>query len=309
MEVAPPPAYELQMQDVGEHLIVHLPVRRARSDFIGGSVVLAVLLTFTCLILVHAALTHHWSDLGALFFLVLFCALAGYGLADAVFGSKTLIVTPSAVEVRHEIGRFVRARVFDAALVRNIGAAAVLDEDGEPRSDFCLKFAYGKKDVRIGEEMTQSEVEIVASAILERIRPGQSWVGTDVPEPPGVEPVGVRGFLFPAIVVAAIALIAYETLKPDHRPAKKATVAARVRPKPEEFASAREYAVALTTYVFRIGGPQLVGRPSCGARATWTEWTCRVRAKTMRPGEVVPYLCQGVGTEGIRCRLDSPIPG
>jgi hypothetical protein len=307
MDVALPPAYELQMQEVGDHLIVKLPVRRDRSDVIGASVFLAVLVGFTCFTLVHLALTHNWSDLSALFFLFLFCALFGYGLADAVFGGKALTATPLAVEYRHEIGRLVRTRVFDAALVRNIEAVAVLDGDGDPRSDFCLKFAYGKKDVRIGEEMTQREAELVAAAVLERIRPGRSWVETAVPEPPRVEPIGVRSFVFPAIVVVAIGLITYETLKSDG-----AAPSAHPMPQRQAFRTPRGYAGAMTAWILNSGDAKLIGRPTCGAHATWTHWSCRGRVRFvtgLSAGHTSWYHCEpGFGGGGVHCGLATRFP-
>jgi hypothetical protein len=82
------------VEDLGDRLVVHLRSRRAWGLVVWLSFFFALWTIGGCAILVHFVET---TDLGAVFFLAFWTfseALLVYGIADELFGSETLIVTP-----------------------------------------------------------------------------------------------------------------------------------------------------------------------------------------------------------------------
>jgi hypothetical protein len=101
-------------------------------------------------------------------------------LAWQMRGRGSLIVTPQQLEVRQEVGRFARTKVYEVPLVEDLEPARVpADEDERPRRDYCLKISYNGKHVRIGEGMGEREAEYVATTVLSRIRPRTWWSEDD----------------------------------------------------------------------------------------------------------------------------------
>jgi hypothetical protein len=179
MEVAPPPAPGSRIQELGDDLIVRFRAHRSW----GTIVFLIVWLSIWTLgggAAFYSLPLAGWG--GRAFLLVWLCGWA-YGecfaiasLAWQLCGREVLTVTPQDLEVRREVGRFVRTKRYDAALVRDILAARAQDDDDEePRKDYCLEIAYNDVTVRVGEGMGEREADWMASMLLSRIRPRARW--------------------------------------------------------------------------------------------------------------------------------------
>src|SRR5262249_11366096 len=93
------------------------------------------------------------------------------------FGPQLLGVASGELVDRQKIGRFARARSYDASEVRDITAERVPhdEEDEKPRKDFCLWLVSDGEVSRIGEGMGEREAEWVVSVVLARIRPRSWW--------------------------------------------------------------------------------------------------------------------------------------
>jgi hypothetical protein len=90
-------------------------------------------------------------------------------IARQIVGRDLLTVRADHLEVRRELGRFVRVKRFNVERIRDIRAARVPTGE-EPRTDFCLQVVYDEKAIRIGEGMGEREAQDVASAVLSWIR-------------------------------------------------------------------------------------------------------------------------------------------
>lgn len=208
------------------------------------------------------------------------------------------------MEERKELGRFARTKVYDGALVENVGAARTPTDEDE-RKDYCLQVVYGGKKIRIGEGMQEHEAEYLAAAVLERIHPRPRWSDEERTDS-YVEPVDVpinqrskAGFfgalVFPAIIVAALVWLGYETTQSPPQQPKRATAVGP--PVTQAFLDPREYAAAMTLYSLSSGQSVVLGKPDCGAFVTWKTWVCRVSAKSLDgpyAGRRLIYQCHPI---------------
>jgi hypothetical protein len=221
-------------------------------------------------------------------------------------GRELLIVTPERLEVRKEIGRFARTKLYDAALVRTVEEARVPhDEDEKPRKDFCLKVLYDDTTLRVGEGMSEREAEYVASVVLQRIRP-RSWWGEDepavfapVPSPQTYKsargPALFRNLAFPAIVIAVLVWLGVAALTGGHSHSSSQPTTTAAAPSGDPFAAARTYASASTAYSLSRAQTLVIGLPICHLRGMSREWTCTVRARASLgplrgPNDALPVL-------------------
>jgi hypothetical protein len=220
-----------------------------------------------------------------------------------------LTVTPSNLQIVRGIGRFVRTRTYYADLVEGIAV-------GKTNGRYCVRISYRGVDVDFGAGMSKQEATEIAAAALARIRP-QSWWSASEDPPASItadeEPaeskssarVG-RKALLPVGVIAALAWLAVETLKPTPKRAQ-VTSAPYLRPDPRYLSTPRLYAIAMTSWALTSGHSALIGRPSCDANATWKHWSCRARATTAT-GVVVAYRCESdsASTGGMTCWVLKP---
>jgi hypothetical protein len=321
MDVAPP-LTGTRIQDFGDRLVVRFRPRR----FWGELAFLAFWLTGWTAggsAAIVALLTAGWGDRA---FLLLWlcgwffgeCFVTG-AIVWQLFGREFLIVTPEQFELRKEIGRFARTKLYKAALVRGLRAARVPhDEDERPRKDFCVEFAYDDSTVRIGEGMSEREAEHVAATVSTRINPQRTWWGEESPAAPYEQPLEaaapeaprplwlriVSHGMFPLIVLAVIAglVVAFSRYsdKPQapRLPPRDASDRQPAGPPTEDqFASRRVYASAMTFYALTSGKTTVLSAPACRPRPTWSQWTCVVTARSTTPpfaGRTLRYRCSAM---------------
>lgn len=344
MDIAPPPD-GTRIQDLGDRLVVRFRPRRSWGELVflafwltgwtaGGFAAIGALRT---------------GGSGERAFLLLW--LCGWAFGEffvsgvivwQLFGRELLIVTPEQFEVRKEIGRFARTKLYKAALVRGLRAARVPhDEDERPRKDFCLEFAYDDSTVRIGEGMGEREAEHIATTVSTRIDPRRTWWGEEAPAEPYEHPREaaapaaprplwlriVTNGVFPLVVLAVIAsLVVVGSRDSDNPqaprpPTRDASPHQPVRPPTEDqFASRRVYASAMTFYALTSGKTTVLGAPACRPRPTWSQWTCVATARSTMPpfaGRKLRYRCSAVSTpqpgggsggRGVLCGPDPPLP-
>ncbi len=340
MDIAPPPTGS-RIQDLGDRLIVRFRPRRSWGEL----VFLAVWLTgWTAggIAAIGAVLNGDWNERP--FLLVWLCGWAfGESMVTGVIawqlsGRELLIVTPQQIEVRKEVGRFARTKLYDVALVRDFKAARVPSaEDEQPRKDFCLEFAYDDGTVRVGEGMGEREAEHIAATLSARIHPRRTWWGEESAEPgePPLEtaaPAAPRRRLrilgqivFPLLVLAAIgSLLLAGRRDSDQGPAQQpppggASSRGLVGP-PDPFATRRALASARTFYALTSAKTTVLSQPACTPRPTWSQWTCTVTARPTLPplaGRTLRYRCSAVSTpqpgrssagRGVLCGPDAPRP-
>ena len=237
-----------------------------------------------------------------------------------LFGREVLTVTPHELVVSRRIGRFARPRRYDAVLVQEVRVArAPSGEDEKPRRDFSLEIAYNGETVRVGEGMGEREAEFVASTVMSRIRPRARWDEQQRPEFWGTydrkdestevpSSTLLRRFasaLFPLFVVVVLAVAAFSALR--HERTRQTQEPSRPRPmagfpSPRVFPNPREYAVARTLTELTAGHVIVIGQPVCGARVTWTAWSCLAEAlpRSGAPaGRTLTYRCHAASVEAI----------
>lgn len=327
MDVAPPPAPGLRMREVGDRLIVSFGPRRS------GLVFLSIWLLGWTFFGVEA-----WSSVskpdagGAAFLLVWLC---GWFLGECavicivawkLFGRVSLAVTPDELDVRHELGRFSWTRRYETTLVEDIGIGRMPEGEDGLHKDYSLRMSYDGQTVWLGGGMGEREAEHVASVVWSRIRASSWWnYGDETRRRPAEDagprfevsaPAFAKALLFPAVVIAALALIALPLVRRSHhhRPAHALDSTTRIPPRParSDFSNARDYAEATTSWVLSSAGAVQVGRPHCDAHSTWTHWSCRALLRsdpaTRVQGPPVPYRCRSSGVGGFTCSLALPPP-
>src|SRR5439155_310772 len=70
------------------------------------------------------------------------------------------------------------------------------------------------------------------------------------------------------------------------------------------FSTPRAYASAVTRYFLTSAKTDVIGRPACSERATWTEWTCTatVRSTGGPAGDAaLVFRCSAVASRGAVC--------
>ena len=315
MDISPPPsATRFRVQELGESLIFDLRPRRMWGEL----VFLTFWLTFWTvggIAAIAAFITGSW---GARAFLAVWLCGWAFGECAAVvaiawqlFGHEVLTVTPDQLEVRRAVGRFSRTKRYEAALVRDVGAAPVpTDADEKPRKDFCVQFLYRDETVSVGERLDKHEAEQLASLVAARIRP-PGWWGEDEPtevysgsdrSAELVEPsaTGARRRVLALMAAGVTVLFAIAAIRdaythPRRRAPAPATVAETAFPSPgDPFAAARTLASATTASLLRAGRMEMIGMPACKGNASWTRWRCTVRAQaTIGPfaGRTMRYYC------------------
>jgi hypothetical protein len=338
MDVAPPPASRVHLQEVDDRLIVYFRPERSALVF------LTVWLAGWTFFGVAAAEQLPKADPGEAAFLLFWlcgwvfgeCFVIGV-IAWKLFGRKLLAVTSAELTDRKEIGRFAWARSLDASRVRGITTERVPHgEDERPREDFCLRLSYDGEVVRVGEGMGEREADYVASVVLARIRSRSWWSDDDArlhaalassrPPQPVLEagrihvaqPGSREAFLLGGGGIACVMLAGTLLVGVFGQGASQSSApqahAQRLPPSRDGFQSPRDYAEAMTLYSLTSGRTKVLGHPRCGARATWTHWSCRVPAKPMLgrlAGRTLRYRCAAVeaygsGT-GVICGPDPPV--
>ena len=342
MAQAPPPTGS-RIQQLGDRLIVHFRPRRSW----GALTFLAFWLTFWTAGGIAAftrLLNADWNE--RVFLIVWLCfwafgesAAAGV-IAWQLFGGELLLVTPQQIEVRKQIGRFAKTKLYEVPLVRDLTAArAPSDEDERPRKDFCIQFAYDGGTVRVGEGMSEREAEHIAATLSARIRP-RTWWGEESQAEPYDDPFEAAApaaprrsrrlsilmqIVFPFIVLAAIATLLVAGRRDSHqRPAAQPPPAdASPRgpvwpPTEDQFASMRVLASATTFSSLMSAKTTVLSPPVCRPHPTWSEWTCTVTARPTLPpfaGRTLRYRCSAVTTpqpgggpvgRGVLCGPDPP---
>jgi hypothetical protein len=312
MDVAPPPAPGSRLHELGDSLLVAFrPLPQ-----VGRTLFLAV-----WLVLWTAAGPYVFSMLGEAdlagraFLVVWLCGWAVGECAVLLFlawrlrGRQLLVVTPSHLEVRQELGRFKRVRRYEAALVNRVGAERVeADEDERPRRDYCLAIGYRGKSVQIGSGMGEREAEYVAACVLAKIRPRTRWTEGSGPQSPHpLEPEPTRGNdtskrasrlvgLAVWIMFVAVTFVIGQRNEPDGVEPATSTVTGGflTPPLPEDFSRPSEYAAAATHYVLTTRKTVVLGPVTCGEDVTWQRWQCRTKgvATAGPPAHVeLTYLC------------------
>jgi hypothetical protein len=306
-----PPTPGSRIQHLGDRLIVRFRPVRSWGD-VAFLVFWVALWTVGGIAAVGALLTEGW---GARPFLLLWlCGWAAGEVGVVVViawqlrGRVLLIVTPEQLEVRKEIGRFARSRVYDATRVQTVEAAPVPpDDEGPIRTDFCLKVINEDKSVEVGEGMSEREAEEVAATVREFIRP-RSWWGEEdkVPlkvwRPPAEQ--SRRGPLLAAILLALIAAVTVWGFLYGDRAKSPATQPGPTMPPIRNgYSSVFEYASAQTAYALGASGTTVLGQPRCNGDATVAHWVCTVTARSTTPpfaGRTMLYRCEAIDG-GTRC--------
>jgi hypothetical protein len=106
----------------------------------------------------------------------------------------------------------------------------------------------------------------------------------------------VTSLIFPLFIAGALA---FTLLRPDEAPpptppAPSAPEGLAGPPSARDFSNPREYASAVTLFSLTHGGAKVFGRPDCRDFATWTAWSCTMRAKLPGgpyAGRPVTYRC------------------
>ena len=343
MDIAPPPTGS-RIQDLGDRLVVRFRPKRSWGELVFLAVWLTIW-TVGGLAVIGALLTIHWGE--RLFLLLWLCGwafgewFATGAIAWQLFGREFLIVTPLQIEVRKEVGKFARTKLYEVALARDLKAAQVPSaEDERLRKDFCLEFTYDDKTVRIGEGMGEREAEHIAATVSARIRPRRTWWGEESPaepdeaSPEAAAPAAPRPrrrlgtlaqIVFPLLVLAAIASVLVAGRQHSDQesapqpPPGDAPSSGPVGP-PDPFATRRVLASAKTFYALTSAKTTVLSQPVCRPRPTWSQWTCTVTARTTLPpfaGRTLRYRCSAVSTSqaggssagaGVLCRPDPPPP-
>ncbi|HEX9598878.1 MAG TPA: hypothetical protein VF963_05845 [Gaiellaceae bacterium] len=343
MDIATPPTGS-RIQDLGDRLVVRFRPKRSWGELVFLAAWLTVW-TVGGIAAIGELLTGDWS--GRPFVLLWLCAWA-YGewmvtgiIAWQLFGRELLIVTPEQIEVRKEVGRCARTKLYEVALVRDFGAARVPSpEDERPRKDFCLEFAYDDEIVRVGDGMGEREAEHIAASVSARIHPRRTWWGEEVPAEPDESPPEAAApaaprqrrrlrtltqIVFPLLVLAAIASLVVAGRRDSDQgsapqpPPGDASTRGPVGPQ-DPFATRRVLASAKTFYALTSAKTTVLSQPVCTPHPTWSQWTCTVTARTtLAPfaGRALRYRCSAVSTpqpggssagRGVLCGPDPPPP-
>jgi len=321
------------IQELGDRLVVSFRPRRAWFELAFLSFWLTLwsgggLMAMTQL--------GHVGPGGTLFFLIWLtgwafgeCFVAGV-IAWQFVGRTLLTVTADILEIRWEIRRLARTKQYELVSVEEISAAQVpADEDEKPRSDFGLRIEANDETLHIGERLTASEAEYVASTVTSRIFAPRSWWGDENrPEHvPGAEAAPllsagrfqiaeprakVVGATVAAVVILSGTLLSavFETREHTRHaePASWAALIPRSRPRPRDFTDPRLYAAAMTASMLASLRTTTLGFIECDEPATWTRWTCHVQARAeIGPyaGRTLPYTCLVLETTSVTCGPES----
>jgi hypothetical protein len=283
MEVAPPPASGLRLQEVGDRLVVSFRPRRS------GLVFLSIWLLGWTFGGVEAWLEVPKASPGGAAFLLFW--LCGWFLGECaviciiawkLFGRVSLAVTPDEVEVHQELACFSWLRRYEAGQVEEIAVGRMPAGDDGLHKDYSLRLSCDSQPLWVGQGMGEREAEYVASAVTARIQRTSWWNDDDeIRRRPVVDmadraqlvaPAHTRGVLLLAAVVAGVTLFGVPMLRrsQQHRtiqPAHPAT-AAHPLPAQTDFSNARVYARAVTSWALSSGELMLIGEPRCDAQAT-----------------------------------------
>jgi hypothetical protein len=334
MALAPPP-HGSRLQELGDRLLVRFRPRRSGVVFLG---IWLTGWTFGGLSAVPAFVN---ADTGSRAFLLLW--LSGWALGECgvavilawkLFGREELTVAPNVLELRRQVGVFWITRRLDAGLVDGDFVAALMPtgEDEELRTDYRLELSYTGSTICIGEGMSESEAEEIASIVGERFRP-RSWRNddrgtrpTDMAPRPAARPtrsemktvassmeastpLRVAGSLVGAVVCAGFVLgVAAILYWPHHEaprharssPVENAALSEAAQfPFARNFSDPRAYAAAVTRFLVALGHRTLLTPPRCSDHLTWTHWACSVMARATVPpfaGRTLRYQCHTVST-------------
>ena len=316
MDVAPPPTGS-RIQELGDRLIVSFRPRRQWGAIAFLSLWLAFW-TFGGIGALAALASGSWPERA--FLLLWLCGwafgelFAAYAIAWQLRGRELLIVTAGRLEVRKEVGRFVRTKIYEADFVSDIVARrAPSDEDEKQRTDFALAVSYKDQTLSIGEGMGEREAEYVASVVLQRIRP-RSWWGDEEPAvfapvpSPQTETsargrVRLRSLVFPAVVIGMLVWLGVVALTGGHGHSSSQHTTTVAALSGDPFAAARTYASASTASSLSRARTLVIGLPTCHLRGTSRDWTCTVRARaSLGPfaGRTMLYRCSSV-MSGVLC--------
>jgi hypothetical protein len=246
-------------------------------------------------------------------------------IAWQLVGRAVLTVSDEALEIRWEIRRLARTKRFDLASVEDISASQVpSDEDEGPRSDFGLLIDANGESLHVGERLTASEAEYVATTVASRIFGRRSWWAAEGSarhaHGAAAAPVlsagrldiaerraKIVGAVIAAVVIAGGTLLSavFETRDQTRHEPQAVTIP---RPRPQDFTDPRAYAAALTASTLASLRTTTLGFVECDEPATWTRWTCHVQARAeIGPyaGRTLPYACLVLETTAVTCAPES----
>ena len=320
------------IQELGDRLVVSFRPRRMWSVFAFLSIWLT-LWTFGGLM----AMTQlgKVGPGGTAFFLVW---LSGWAFGEffaagviawQLVGRTVLTVSDEALEIRWEIRRLARTKQYELASVAEIRAAQVpSDEDEGPRSDFGLRIDTNGESLHVGERLTASEAEYVATTVSSRIFGRRSWWAAEdsarhAHHGAAAVPVlsagrfdiaerraKIVGATVATVVIAGGTLLSAVFETRDHaRRAEPAPPPATIpRLRPQDFNDPRAYAAAMTASTLASFRTTTLGFIECDEPATWTRWTCHVQARAeIGPyaGRTLPYACLVLETTAVTCAPES----
>lgn len=335
MDVVPPPLPGSRIQELGDSLIVRFRPTRSWA-----------MLTFVAIWLTGwtvggiAAASQLWAadDWGDRAFLLVWLCAWVFGECTAIilvawqlFGREVFTVTPHKLELRQEIGRFARAKRYEAILVHGVRAALVPSGEGEKsRRDFSVEISYDDETVLVGEGMGEREAEYVVGAVLAQIRTPTRWSNVQSAEWWGSnarqhghasdddrdegaaqiagsavqEPRRRRRWaraIFPVFVIVCLAgLLLSNSGDPPQQRRDEPRRQTSGFPSAQDFSDPRTYAEATTLFALGSATMKVIEPPTCGTRVTWTAWTCSARGRTtIGPfaGRTLIYSCSPTSAE------------
>ncbi|MFL5981149.1 MAG: hypothetical protein ACJ74R_05520 [Gaiellaceae bacterium] len=309
------------MHAEGDRLVVTFrPVREPGA--IPFMLLFVPLWTFGGIAVIVGLFDASWGDRAAMLFWLGGWAVAEagliVGLAWLFRGRELLIVTPEQFEVRKQIGRFARTKVYDATRIQTVEAALVpSDDEGPERKDFCLKLINEDASVQVGEGMTEAEAEDAAAAVRELIRQ-RRWWGEETDEPwnlpvlfrEGAAKQSRRGVLIVTAVFVVLAVTTAIGFLYGSDGDKSGEPSTGRRPPPVSvdapflvYASANAHAEVVSA------GQIPLGLPKCDGDSLTRHWVCTVRATTST-GKLVLFRCEAVhgGTRCARASIGAPAP-
>ena len=315
MALAPPP-HGSRLQELGDRLLVHFRQRRS------GVVFLGIWLTGWTLGGLSAVPAFLGAGTGSRPFLLFW--LFGWALSECavvvilawkLFGREVLTVSPGVLELRREVGFFWITRRLDAGLVDGDVVAALMPtgEDEELRTDYRLELSYSGSTIRIGEGMSESQAQEIASIVGERFRPRSWWNDKKGTRPTDMAPHSVTrptrnemrtvaasmeasaplrlaGWLVGAAVCAALcSALQRSSSGPITRPPNTRALS---NSKPNDVGGPTTSCRGEVLQPARLRGGDdtysrsppaqnsILGQPRCGEHVTWTHWACSVRARS-----------------------------
>jgi hypothetical protein len=257
-------------------------------------------------------------DIGAIASLCFLLPTEGfviYFIAWLLFGRTVLTATADGLALQRAVGRYVRARRFEAPLVDGVGVVDT-EENGSR-----VRISYRGEHVNLLSGLSAADAQAIASSVDALLHPRSWWdetrpqkrravSTTRVPKPSSRRTNIVRlGVIAMCLAIGALASIlgTKEDAKP--RAVPSAVPQTGAMPQARDYPNPTTYAIAATSWMLDHGPSELVTQPRCDEGATWTHWSCTAIARTnwiaQNAGRPSPYRCDAAPSGGISCRLDT----